>query len=55
MLLNGYKGSVLQSDVVVEIAPEGAACRPGWTRPPLCLWEPLTLMRGQTDGEGDEG
>ena len=53
--LNGYKGSVWQSDVVVEIAPEGAACRPGWTRPTLRWREPLTLMRGQTDGEGDEG
>ena len=28
-MLNGYKASVLQSEVVVEIAPEGAACRLG--------------------------
>lgn len=45
-MFNGYKASVLQSEEVVEIAPEGAACRLG-------LDQTNPVLAGTTDT--DEG
>lgn len=55
MLFNGYKASVLQNGVVVEIALEGAACRLGLEQTSPVLAEITDIDEGGRRMERGQG
>lgn len=55
MLFNGYKASVLQNEIVVEIALEGAACRLGLDQTNPVLAEITDIDEGGRRMERGQG